>query len=462
MKIYDSLSREKHEFLPAQEEVRMYVCGVTPYSESHVGHAMSYIIFDVVRRYLEFIGYQVHHVQNFTDIDDKLIDRAKVEGTTVKTTAERNIQGYFDDMDALNIQRAHTYPKASEEVPSMIAIIDDLISNGFAYESYGDVYFRVSSLTNYGKLSHRTLDGMRAGARIEPNDQKAHPMDFALWKSTKPGEPWWESPWGKGRPGWHIECTAMAMGYLGETIDLHGGGQDLIFPHHENEIAQSEAFSGVPFARFWMHNGLLHMDQEKMSKSMGNLITIRDALSKVSADSIRFSVLNSHYRSPTAYSDEVLTSAEKAVDRLIYATTANNAKIPTTQLDPGPYRERFISSMDDDFNTPQALAALFDLAHEINRASDSGCGVEEAQRTLLELGRSVLGFQLQKDVREIPSYLEQLAKKLVEERNRLRSEKRFEEADNTRSTLTGMGITITDTPDGTSWEWNGSTKIDSD
>ena len=460
MKIYDSLVGDKRDFTPIGEKVKMYVCGVTPYSEAHVGHAMSYIIFDVVRRYLEFLGYQVDHVQNFTDVDDKLIERAGIDGTTVKLTAEHHIQGYFDDMDALNIQRAHAYPKASEEVPSMISIIEGLITNGFAYESQGDVYFRVSNLPDYGKLSHRTLAGMRAGARIETNDQKEHPMDFALWKGTKPGEPWWESPWGHGRPGWHIECTAMAMGYLGETIDIHGGGQDLIFPHHENEIAQSEAFSGVQFARFWLHNGLLHMDQEKMSKSIGNLVTIGEALKTVSPDAIRFSVLNSHYRSPTAYSDHVLAAAERAVARLLQASTITSQGTSSSQIDHEAYRMRFVSCMDDDFNTPQAIAVLFDLAHEIHRGVDAGSDIQSAQQALIELSRNALGFQLIEKHQEIPPELENRAREMVEKRDRLRSEKRFAEADETRSALARMGITITDTSTGTLWKWDGAAGTD--
>ena len=330
MKLSDTLTGEKRDFAPAGDTVRMYVCGVTPYSSAHVGHAMSYIVFDVLHRYLEFRGFAVRRVQNFTDIDDKLIDRAAQEGVSVHELAERHIAEYFEDMAALNVRPADEYPRATEELPKIVEVISGLIASGHAYESAGDVYFRVRSVEDYGKLSHRSLDQMRAGARIEPGVEKEHPMDFALWKSAKPGEPAWDSPWGGGRPGWHIECSAMALRYLGEEIDIHGGGLDLVFPHHENEIAQSEAFTGArPFSAFWLHNGLLNLDAEKMSKSLGNLVTIRDALSRYSADAVRLSVLNAHYRSPGYYSDDALAASERAVARLRQAAELQGG--------PGPY-----------------------------------------------------------------------------------------------------------------------------
>jgi cysteinyl-tRNA synthetase len=395
MKLSDTLTGEKHDFTPAGDEVRIYVCGVTPYSSAHVGHAMSYIVFDVLHRYLEFRGYKVRRVQNFTDIDDKLIDRAEQEETTVEALAERHIAEYFANMAALNVREADEYPRATQEVPKIVEVISGLIDSGHAYESNGDVYFRVRSEEQYGKLSHRSLDAMRAGARIEPGVQKEHPMDFALWKSAKPGEPEWESPWGGGRPGWHIECSAMALRYLGESIDIHGGGQDLIFPHHENEIAQSEAFTGVrPFARFWLHNGLLNMDAQKMSKSLGNLVTISDALEHYSADAIRLSVLNAHYRSPGYYSDEALAGSERAAGRLRQAASAEPNAGAGDALDASETRTRFIEAMDDDLNSPQAVAALFDLARDINRGSTEGQDVGSAQETLREL-TSVLGLTLE-------------------------------------------------------------------
>ncbi|HAZ31936.1 MAG TPA: cysteine--tRNA ligase, partial [Dehalococcoidia bacterium] len=312
MKIYNPISGQKEEFAPGGDEVKMYVCGVTPYSSCHIGHAMSYIIFDVVRRYLEFRGYKVRHVQNFTDIDDKIIARANALDIPAHELTGRLIDEYFEDMDALNIKRADVYPRATEEIPDIIRAVQGLIDKGRAYERNGDVYFRVQSTGDYGKLSHRDLDEMSVGARVKVDEAKEYPLDFALWKAAKPGEPRWESPWGGGRPGWHIECSVMSLKYLGNTLDIHGGGQDLIFPHHENEIAQSEAFTGVvPFVKYWMHNGLLQLDQDKMSKSLGNLITVRELLQRFSADAFRLFVLSSYYRSPLSYSDEGLAAMKK-------------------------------------------------------------------------------------------------------------------------------------------------------
>jgi len=279
VKIYNTLSSREEEFQPQGDVVTMYVCGVTPYAECHLGHAMSYIVFDMVRRYLEYRGHKVKHVQNFTDIDDKIIKRAQELNVPATEVAEKFIAQYFADMDELNVQRAQVYPRATEEVPKIVEVIQGLVDKGYAYESKGDVYFRVTSDPDYGKLSHQSLDSLQAGARVEVGAEKEHPLDFALWKAAKPGEPWWQSPWGKGRPGWHIECTAMSLRHLGETLDIHGGGQDLIFPHHENEIAQSESFTGTaPFVRYWMHNGLVQLEGEKMSKSLGVLVTIKETL----------------------------------------------------------------------------------------------------------------------------------------------------------------------------------------
>jgi cysteinyl-tRNA synthetase len=467
MKILDTLTGQKWEFTPLNDTVRMYVCGVTPYSPSHVGHAMSYISFDVVRRYLEYRGYPVHHVQNFTDIDDKLIERARRGGTTVEALAEEHIDGYFEDMDALNIQRAHDYPRATQEVPRIVNIIDRLVQTGHAYSANGDVYFRVTRNQSYGKLSHRSLDSMRAGARVEANEHKEHPMDFVLWKGAKPDEPAWESPWGSGRPGWHIECTAMALGYLGETVDIHGGGQDLIFPHHENEIAQSEAYTGQIFARFWMHNGLLQLDQEKMSKSLGNMVTIQDALQRFSADALRMAVLSSHYRTPAVYSDGTVAAAERGIDRLrqgsalhphvgapTSSSTSHWSELSRDELDPFPHRERFLAAMDDDFNTPQALGALFDLAHDINRAAEEGREVAQAKQLLLELGRDVLGFTFDKHEAQVPPELGEHIETLVSKRNELRAQRDFAEADRIREELTEMGITLTDSAEGTMWDYH--------
>ena len=452
MKLSDTLTGEKRDFEPAGDVVKIYVCGVTPYAPSHVGHAMSYIVFDVLHRYLEYRGFKVYRVQNFTDIDDKLIDRAQQAGTTVEALASEHIDEYFEDMEALNVRRADEYPRATQEVPKMLELIGGLVDKGFAYASGGDVYFRVTKIEEFGKLSHRSLDQMRAGARVEPGVEKEHPMDFALWKAAKPGEPSWESPWGPGRPGWHIECSAMALRYLGESIDIHGGGQDLVFPHHENEIAQSEAFTGVvPFSRFWLHNGLLLRGEEKMSKSLGNLVSIRDALKDYSSDAIRASVLKSHYRGPGYYSDDALAENERALSRLRQALVAAPNSGAADALDVEPYRDRFESAMDDDLNTPQALATLFDLARDINRGSGEGQDVGTAQSLLTELGGDVFGMTFEEHQAEVTDDQTARIQELVERRTALRGEKKFAEADAVRDKLAGMSVVLTDSAGGTSW-----------
>ena len=455
MKIYNTLSGRKEEFTPQGNVVRMYVCGVTPYAPSHLGHAMSYIVFDTIRRYLEFRGYNVKYVQNFTDIDDKIIARANETGISARDLAQRFIDMYFADMDALNIKRADIYPRATEEIPKIIEIIEGLVKRGHAYQAGGDVYFRVNSDPDYGKLSHRTLDGMMAGARIEVGEAKEHHLDFALWKATKPGEPQWQSPWGQGRPGWHIECSAMSLKYLGETLDIHGGGQDLIFPHHENEIAQSEGFTGVkPFVRYWLHNGLMQLGEQKMSKSTGKLIGIRETLSKYSADSVRLWVLSSHYRSPITYSDENLEATEKGVERLRNTTHIETKKSAASAIDHLSYKERFIEAMDDDFNTPQAVAALFDLAREINRCRDEGLNIVEAQKTLRELAR-ILGLILPKPLIEVVDESVKIneVKDLIKEREDMRIKKEWRRADEIRDELKRQGVTLEDTPQGTVWRY---------
>jgi len=362
MKVFNSLSGQKEEFLPQGDEVKMYVCGITPYDEAHLGHAMSYIIFDVIRRYLQFRDYKVKYVQNITDIDDKIIDRANKLGISTRELAEKFTDSYFTDMDALNIGRADIYPRATEEIPKIIEVIQGLIDKGYAYPAQGSAYFRVRNVPDYGKLSHRNLESMRTGARIEAGEEKEDPMDFVLWKASKPGEPAWESPWGSGRPGWHIECSAMSLKYLGDTLDIHGGGQDLVFPHHENEIAQSESFTGVkPFVKYWLHNGMVQLGEEKMSKSLGNLITIKEALQKYSADAIRIFALSSHYRSPLTYSEEILEAAEGGVERLLRVISRDDSTGGVGEaLDAEPYRKQFVEALDDDFNTAQALGILFD------------------------------------------------------------------------------------------------------
>ena len=395
MKLYNTLSGDAQEFVPSDgKTVKMYVCGVTPYSATHVGHALSYVAFDTLRRYLEFLGFQVRHVQNFTDVDDKIIQRAQEQGIEPAELAEQYIDDFYRTMDALNIQRAHVYPRATQEIGPIIDTIQTLVDNGSAYPAGGDVFFRVTNNADYGKLSHRTLDGMQAGARIDVDENKEHPMDFVLWKGARPGEPSWESPWGPGRPGWHIECTAMAMTYLGATLDIHGGGQDLIFPHHENEIAQSEASTGeVPFSRYWVHNGLLQLGEDKMSKSLGNLVSVEEALAKYSPDSIRLYFLSSHYRSPLSYSDEGCDAMERSTDRLRHALRPDSE--PRGEpMDPAPFKEQFMAGMDDDLNTPRALAAMFDLSREMNRQRDNGHSIAAAQDCLRHLG-SILGLTFQ-------------------------------------------------------------------
>jgi cysteinyl-tRNA synthetase len=445
MKIYSTLSGKKEQFVPQSDQVTMYVCGVTPYSDAHIGHAMSYIIFDVIRRYIKFSGYKLKFIQNVTDVDDKIIDRANKKGIPAVELAEQYSESFMADMDALNVVRADFYPRATGEIDKIIEMVQGLIDKGYAYEANGSVYFRVSKVPDYGKLAHRTLDSMMAGARIEIEQDKEHPMDFTLWKASKPGEPSWTSPWGEGRPGWHIECSAMSVKYLGDTIDIHGGGSDLIFPHHENEIVQSECFTGKkPFAKYWMHNGLLQFGGDKMSKSLGNLITIKNALQKYSVDTIRIFILNSHYRSPLKYSLEAFQAAESAAERLRRTVEREDNAGNADKLDPEPYRKLFIEAMDDDFNTPQALAALFDLARAINQEADSGANITEAKKVLLELAQDVLGLKLASlSYDENPEI-----QKLIQERQTFRKEKNWEKADAVREKLAELGVAIEDTPTG--------------
>ncbi len=450
MKVYNTLSRRKEEFLPPGSEVRMYVCGVTPYDYCHIGHAMSYIVFDVIRRWLEFRGYRVKYVQNFTDVDDKIIARANELGVPPKELAEKFIEEYFSDMDALNIKRADVYPRATEEIPDIIEVVRELIAKGHAYDSDGDVYFRVRSFPEYGKLSHRSLEEMLAGARVEVGEGKQDPLDFALWKKSKSGEPWWESPWGRGRPGWHIECSVMSLKYLGETLDIHGGGQDLIFPHHENEIAQSECFTGKsPFVRYWLHNGLMQLGEDKMSKSTGKLVTVKEVLRKYSPDALRMLVLSSHYRSPLAYAEENLEAAERAVERLRRALAPGEGKL-SVEIEVEDHRRRFVEAMDDDFNTAQALAVSFDLAREINRERERGANVSAAQQALKEFA-SVLGLILKERGREELAPAAPFIELLISVRNDLRAAGNWPLADKIRSQLRELGIKLEDTPKGTTW-----------
>jgi cysteinyl-tRNA synthetase len=459
MRIYNTLSGKKEEFVHRGDEVKMYVCGVTPYDDSHIGHAMSYVIFDVIRRYLRYKKYKVKYVQNITDIDDKIIDRANQRGIPAAELAKKYTDSFEADMQALNIIKAETdvYPKATGEITKIIEVIGGLIDKGFAYPAGGSVYFRVRKDPDYGQLSHRSLDDMMSAECGLGAGEKEDPMDFALWKASKPGEPFWESPWGEGRPGWHIECSAMSLKYLGEQLDIHGGGQDLIFPHHENEIAQSESFTGKkPFVKYWLHNGLVQLGEEKMSKSLGNLVTIKQALANYSSDAIRIFILSSHYRSPLTYSEEGLEAAEKGAKRLTWTAFRDD---PTggkgEAFNAEPYRKQFIEAMDDDFNTAQALGILFNLASTINQAGDAGVGIGQAQSTLISLAREVLGLKLETSEfmgEPIPEIAQQV-NQLVEERLKLRNAKQWQRADEIRAKLAEMGVTLEDTTEGTVIRW---------
>jgi cysteinyl-tRNA synthetase len=453
MKITDTLTGQKKEFQPLGVTVTMYVCGINPYSDSHIGHALSYIFFDVVRRYLEFRGFKVKHVENITDVEDNIINHANRLGITVKEITEKYAARHFEDMDALNNLRPHFTPKATETIPEIIGMVHGLMEKGYGYAVGGNVYFRVRKVPDYGKLSRRSPDQMMAGARVEASEAKEDPMDFVLWKESKPGEPSWDSPWGKGRPGWHIECSAMSLKYLGDRIDIHGGGQDLVFPHHENEIVQSEAFTGKkPFVQFWMHNGLLRMGEEKMSKSLGNLITIREALEKYSADAIRIFILSSFYRSPLTYTEEALGAAQAGADRLLRVAVKNDAAAGKGKaLDAKPYYDRFVEAMDDDFNTPQAIAALFDLARDINSAESAGMNAGKAHQTLKELG-GVLGLAFKETGTAVAPELETRVNQLIEARAAARKAKDWQHADKIRGEIADLGVILEDTPSGTVWK----------
>ncbi len=459
MQLHDTLSGLKKPLEPISDEVRLYVCGITPYADSHIGHAVPAIVFDALRRYLEWETprkrtYPVRHVTNFTDIDDRLIDRANALGTTVQELAEKHSDQYMTAIAKMNVLPATAYPRATAEIPGILALIQGLIDKGIAYASGGDVYYRVRKMPGYGKLSHRKVDDLLSGARIDPTELKEDPLDFALWKSQKPGEPAWDSPWGRGRPGWHIECSAMALGHLGEQIDIHGGGADLIFPHHENEIAQTEAFTGKPFANIWMHNALLQMGAEKMSKSLGNIITLDESLDRFGADAVRLFILGSHYRSPLTYSEEALEAAGAGAERLRSAAFASGPRRDDagTPPDPEPYRQRFIAAMEDDLGTAQAIAVLFDLAREVNRARDEGRDYVPAQQLLRELAE-VIGLTLQapeSKVQEARPFVDLL----VSLRGELRAAKQFALADRVRDGLLDLGIELRDGPDGTTWTAN--------
>src|SRR6202142_4089260 len=463
IRIYNTLTRKKEDFQTIEPNiVRMYVCGVTVYNDAHVGHAMSALVFDIIRRYLEYRGYKVKHVMNYTDVDDKIINRANQLKEDPFKLAQRYIDDYAQNLKDLNILPATINPRATQTMNEIQAMVKGLIEKGFAYAaSNGDVYFRVTKDPDYGKLSGRKLDDMQAGARIEVEEAKEHPMDFALWKAAKPGEPAWDSPWGQGRPGWHIECSAMSLAELGEQIDIHGGGNDLIFPHHENEIAQSESYTGKPFARYWIHNGMLQLGGEKMSKSLGNIVSIKEFLSKRDADVMRMLVLNGSYRAPLLFNDETLDAADKSFDRLKagFRSASPSAKgLPTGAgaeliAQAESIHQAFISAMDDDFNTAGAVAVVFELVKAINTARDTGATDDQlkpAPATLREL-TGVFGLRLaeKKGSGETDGFIELL----VEVRNEVRKQKLWALSDLIRDRLKTLGVTIEDGKEGTKWRW---------
>jgi cysteinyl-tRNA synthetase len=473
LKIYSTLSGQKEDFLPEGSEVKMYVCGITPYADAHIGHAMSYINFDVVRRYLRYRGFKLKSVQNFTDVDDKIIKRARENHEEPLALSRRYSESFNRDMRFLNVLPFDIYPRVSEEIPEIIKMVQGLVEKGHAYAAVnGDVYFSVSSMPSYGKLSNRNIEDMQAGARVEIGEEKKDPADFALWEAAKEGEIAWASPWGKGRPGWHIECSAMALKYLGDEVTIHGGGHDLVFPHHENEIAQTECYTGKPFAHWWMHNGLLRMNNEKMSKSFGNIIVIQDILKQYSCDDLRVFVLSSHYRKPLSYSAEILDAAAKGAARLAAAVIVeSNSKGCLPGIDTEEYRKRFLQAMDDDFNSPRAMAVLFDLARDINREQTDGKNVKNAQDVLKELGGEVLGltFVMPKASFDESKLLQcfknlsdngvdihgqdtqQKLDNLINKRVMAKKDKNFPLADLIRKYLTAAGIEITDTGSGSEW-----------
>ena len=452
MQLYNTLTRQKEEFKQISDPVRMYVCGVTTYDEPHLGHALATVIFEVLQSYMQYRGINVKRVQNFTDVDDKIIDRAAENGVDWFDLTQEHVDSFFEAMDGLNVKRADVHPRVTEEIDHIIALIGELVNSGAAYEAGGSVYYRVRRNEQYGKLSGRTVDGVAELARLEPDLLKENPEDFALWKAWKPGEPSWESPWGPGRPGWHIECSAMARRYLGDQVDIHGGGLDLVFPHHENEVAQSESATGVvPFARFWVHNGLLRMGgDQKMSKALGNFVTVRDALKTYSTDAIRMWVFQSHYRSPATYDVENLVAAERAVRRLRQAAEAVNTGVGSGEAyDADHVRQRFVEAMDDDLNTPRALAAIFDLAREIFTEQAKGSDISDAQATLRELV-GVLGLTLE-EPESNDTTDDAKIEDLIEKRQSARQGRDYATADEIRDQLAEMGVEIMDTPQGTTW-----------
>ncbi len=461
MKLYNTLSRKKEEFVPVEEgKVRMYVCGPTVYNYIHIGNARPMIVFDTVRRYFEYKGYDVNYVSNFTDVDDKIIKKANEEGVPASVISERYIKEAQTDMEGLNVKEATTHPKATEEIDGMIEMIQTLIDKGFAYEVNGTVYYRTRKFEGYGKLSKKNLDDLSAGIRIAVSDEKEDPMDFVLWKPKKEGEPSWPSPWGDGRPGWHIECSVMSKKYLGEEIDIHAGGEDLIFPHHENEIAQSEAANGKPFAKYWLHNGFLNIDNVKMSKSLGNFFTVREISEKYDLQVLRFFMLSAHYRSPLNFSADLMAASKNGLERILTAVErlddikgTGNALSETEKDVLGQVEalvKKFEASMDDDFNTADAVSAIFELVKlaNIHVSGESSEELVESVRSAIKKLCDVLGIITEREVELLDEDIE----KLIEERQAARKAKNFARADEIREQLASQGILLEDTREGVKWK----------
>jgi len=488
LRVYNTLTGKKEEFVPlVPGKVSMYVCGVTVYDHCHIGHARANVVFDVIYRYLLHSGYDVNYVRNYTDVDDKIINRANREGVDFREITERFIAEFDRDMAQLGVAVPTHQPRATEHIDDIIRIVASLVEKGFAYQAGGDIYFSIEKYNEYLKLSRRNLDDMKAGARIEVDERKSHPMDFVLWKEAKPGEPSWDSPWGKGRPGWHIECSAMSMRFLGATIDIHGGGKDLVFPHHENEIAQSEAATGRPFVRYWLHNGFVNINSEKMSKSLGNFFTIREVLERYDAEALRFFLLTAHYRSPLDFSDQNMKEAEAGLDRIYTALAAMDelgvgagghaGKIDAKLLKEAEqelleksegFGERFREAMDDDFNTAQVLGNIFDLVRAVNRALAEGGKPSKALKAVLSQARTALdgAGEVLGILRTRPDdYLEKARERklaelgitrkeietLIEERAAARKAKDFARGDQIRDSLLARNIVLLDSPQGTKW-----------
>lgn len=463
IKIYNTLTQQKETFVPIEEgKVKMYVCGPTVYNYIHIGNARPAIVFDTVRRYLEFRGYEVIYISNFTDVDDKIIKAAKENNEDIDELTNRFIQAFFDDITAIGCKRATHHPRVTENMDVIIEFIQGLIDKGYAYESDGDVYFRTKKFQEYGKLSHQSIDELKLGARIEIGEKKEDPLDFALWKKAKPGEVYWESPWGKGRPGWHIECSAMARNYLGDTIDIHAGGQDLCFPHHENEIAQSESLTGKPFANYWMHNGYINIDNEKMSKSLGNFVLVHEIIQKHDPNALRFFMLSVHYRHPINYSEELLNNAKQALERLqtTYQNLSHRLEASTDLTEDDDqwlekiqkHHEQFIQVMDDDFNTANAITVLFELSKTANYYLMEKTTSSKVIKKFLEEFEQlfdVLGLKLTTNEAEL---LDEEIEQLIAKRNEARKNRDFKTADEIRDQLKEMKIILEDTPQGTRWK----------